>query len=101
MPNLQQSSNGDVPSLHAQKTLSSTSVREAKYTERDRSRSMDPGIFDFATGENKDDVGRELEVNQTVEAGSASGERGRKQALKILKSRSELPEAGMWRSLAS
>ncbi|TFK66573.1 hypothetical protein BDN72DRAFT_142865 [Pluteus cervinus] len=31
----------------------------------------------------------------------AAGERGRKRALKILQKRSELPEPGMWRSLAS
>lgn len=55
---------------------------------------MDPGALDFAMSE-EDDVEEETEVEMPV-----SGERARKQALKILKAQSEVPEAGMWRSLA-
>lgn len=91
------STNGDVPLLpHGQKLPSSTAIRKAKYAERDRSRSMDPGALDFATGE-EDDSEEEMEMDQMK---FESGERARRQALKILKARSELPEAGMWRSLA-
>lgn len=93
IPNQPQSSNGDVPSLpHGQKITSSTSIRKAKYAERDRARSMDPGALDFSTIE--EDV-----VEEERQADQSSGERGRKLALKILKARNELPEAG-WRSLA-
>jgi len=101
MPNQSRSSNGDVTSLpHSQKLLSSASIRKAKYAERDQARSMDPGALDFATGEDEDDVEEEMGADQITSETQASGERGRKQALKILKARSELPEAGMWRSLA-
>lgn len=88
-------SNGDASSLpHGQKMPLSSSIRKAKYAERDRSRAMDPGALDFATEEDEDDSEEEMD-----EITPTSGERGRKQALKILKARSELPEAGMWRSL--
>ena len=98
MPNEARSStNGDLSSLpHGQKMLSSTSIRKAKYAERDRSRSMDPGALDFAAGE-EDDIEEEVEMDRMK---FESGERARRQALRILKARSELPEAGMWRSLA-
>lgn len=101
MPNQSQSSNGDVPSLsHGRKIPSSATIRKAKYAERDRSRSMDPGALDFATEEDEEDTGDQMEGDQIAIETQVSGERGRKQALKILKARSELPEAGMWRSLA-
>jgi hypothetical protein len=98
MPNQPRSSiNGDIPSVpYCQEIPSSTAIRKAKYAERDRSRSMDPGALDFATGE-EDDVEEETETDQME---FESGERARRQALRILKARSELPEAGMWRSLA-
>ena len=90
-----QSSNRDVASPpQGQRIPSTASIRKAKYAERDRSRSMDPGALDFAMSE-EDDVEEETEVEMPV-----SGERARKQALKILKAQSEVPEAGMWRSLA-
>lgn len=84
---------------HAQKPLSSAAIRKATYLERDRSRSMDPGTLDFPSEEEEEDTGGESDVveNETVQ----SGERGRKKALKILQARSELPEEGMWRSLAN
>jgi hypothetical protein len=59
---------------------------------------MDPGALDFATGE-EDDT-EEEEMKEADQVKFESGERARRQALKILKARSELPEAGMWRSLA-
>ena len=54
---------------------------------------MDPGALDFATIEEEDDEEETLTTQ-------ISGERGRKLALKILKARNELPEDGIWRSLA-
>lgn len=79
---------------------SSSARRKAAYAERDRTRSMDPGALDFATEEESEDEGfanEEVSNQDVVDA----GERGRKRALKILQARSELPEAGMWRSLAT
>lgn len=72
---------------------SSTSIRKAKYAERDRARAMDPGTLDFATIVEEDDE-EETPTNQMI-----SGERGRKLALKIIKARNELPEDGTWRSM--
>lgn len=89
-----------VPPL-PQRGMSSSALRKAAYAERDLSRSMDPGALDFATDEidsNEDDESDD-EVLQGV--ATESGGRGRKRALKILQARSEIPEAGMWRSLAS
>lgn len=85
--------NGDLPSLpHGQKMPSSTSIRKAKYAERDRARAMDPGTLDFATIVEEDDEEETL-------TNMISGERGRKLALKIIKARNELPEDGTWRSM--
>jgi len=69
---------------------------KASYTERDRSRDVDPGPMNFAAssvvdGQDESDDG----PGKLVEG------RGRQHALRILQARSELPEAGMWRSLAS
>lgn len=86
----------------SQKQPSSTAIRKAAYAERDRSRSMDPGALDFATEE--DDEGEEEIVQDEGDLQpdtAGAGGRGRKRALKILQARSEIPEAGMWRSLAS
>jgi hypothetical protein len=93
-PNQLRSPNG-VPSLPpGQKMPSSASIRKAKYAERDRARAMDPGTLDFANIVEEDDEDETL-TNQMV-----SGERGRKLALKILKSRNESSEDGTWRSMA-
>ena len=78
---------------HGQKMPSSTSIRKAKYAERDRARAMDPGTLDFATIVEEEDE-EESPSNEMI-----SGERGRKLALKILKARNELPEDGTWRSM--
>ena len=74
--------------------LTSTSYRKASYAARDRSRSLDPGALDFEFS--GDDEGIDIDDG---DAGSLS--RGRRRALKILQARSELPDEGMWRSLAS
>ncbi|PCH41487.1 hypothetical protein WOLCODRAFT_163137 [Wolfiporia cocos MD-104 SS10] len=82
-----------VPAL---RPSSSVSARKAAYAERDRGRAVDPGALEFTADldeDDEDDVGTDTEV---TEVGSV----GRLRALKILKARSELPEAGMWRSLA-
>ena len=63
---------------------------------------MDPGALDFATveEEDEDDVEDESEPDPAKPESHDAGEKGRKRALKILQARSELPEEGMWRSLA-
>ncbi|KAF8897925.1 hypothetical protein BD779DRAFT_1782218 [Infundibulicybe gibba] len=90
-----------VPALPT-KSASSVALRKAAYAERDRTRSMDPGALDFA-GEEYDEEEEEDDADNGPTVGETldSGGRGRKQALKILQARSELPEEGMWRSLAS
>ncbi|GBE80038.1 Cleft lip and palate transmembrane protein [Sparassis crispa] len=80
-----------VPALHK---VSSAAMRKAAYAERDRSRSIDPGALDCIMDEDEEE--EEEDDGDDLEAGS----RGRQRALQILKARSELPPAGMWRSLA-
>ena len=80
-------------------TISSTALRKAAYAERDRTRSMDPGALDFAAEDDEDEVD-ESDADSLTLGSSDAGQRGRKQALKILRLRSRLPEEGMWRSLA-
>ncbi|KAF8165661.1 hypothetical protein B0H34DRAFT_649701 [Crassisporium funariophilum] len=82
------------------KVPSSTSIRRAQYAERDIARSMDPGALDFATQPDEDEDDGEFSDDEQTRAELELGERGRQQALKILQARSELPEEGMWRSLA-
>jgi len=74
--------------------LTSASYRKASYAARDRSRSLDPGALDFESGGDDEAIDAD-----DGDAGSLS--RGRRRALKILQARSELPDEGMWRSLAS
>ena len=73
---------------------SSTAIRKAAYMERDRTRAIDPGPLDSVLEED------EAEDEDDVAGVKNEGEKARKQALRILKARSELPEEGMWRSLA-
>lgn len=73
---------------------SSNAIRRAASLEKDRARSMDPGPLDSVAEE--DELDDEVEIASTNE----EGEKARKQALRILEARSELPEEGMWRSLA-
>ncbi|GLB34123.1 hypothetical protein LshimejAT787_0110070 [Lyophyllum shimeji] len=80
---------------------SSTAIRKAVYAERDRSRSLDPGPLDFPTEDEEEHEEKHPEdASEGAVDTSEAGGRGRKAALKILKARSDLPEAGMWRSLA-
>ncbi|TDL29529.1 hypothetical protein BD410DRAFT_779952 [Rickenella mellea] len=84
-----------VPPLPVGNGLKSpTALRKAAYAERDRSREMDPGILDFADDYND-------EEDPTSDSSNVSASRGRQHAFKILKARSEIPDAGMWRSLAT
>jgi len=80
------------------KQLSSTSIRKATYAERDRARSLDPGPLDFAVEE--EDAEEEVDDEDDSRTADDAGEKARKKALRILQARSELPEEGMWRSLA-
>lgn len=79
---------------------STAALRKAVYAERDRSRSIDPGALDFEEDEETNPLSDEeddVEQNNTFDA----GDRGRNRALKILQAGSEVPEAGMWRSLTT
>ncbi|KAK7062148.1 SET domain-containing protein [Favolaschia claudopus] len=98
---------------------SSTSVRRAVYAERDLQRERDPGALDFAADadsviqeeseeEREDDdngtaaVGAEAAaVNNTSSETQEALRGGRERALRILQARNELPDSGMWRSLAT
>jgi hypothetical protein len=81
------------PMVNTAPNVSTTALRKAAYAERDRSRSVDPGALDFEEEEEKDRcVGDDA---------TDAGDRGRNRALKILQAGSEVPEAGMWRSLAT
>lgn len=89
-----------VTSSASHKKQSSAAIRRAVYAERDRSRTLDPGPLDFASvndGNEEEDVGDESEL---VPTDSLFGGRGRRAAFMILKARSEIPDSGMWRSLA-
>lgn len=82
------------PNANPEPALTSASYRKASYAARDRSRSLDPGALDFEAGGDDDSID-----GDDGDAGSLS--RGRRRALKILQARSELPDEGMWRSLAT
>ncbi|KAJ7129223.1 hypothetical protein C8R44DRAFT_872515 [Mycena epipterygia] len=90
--------------------VSSSSVRRAVYAERDLQRSMDPGALDFATDDaariEEDEDETDDDDVTTVTANLSDGDQGtvrggRRRARQILKARSDLPDSGMWRSLAS
>ncbi|KAF9534113.1 hypothetical protein CPB83DRAFT_831272 [Crepidotus variabilis] len=80
------------------KRPSAASMRKAMYAEKDRARPMDPGVLDFVVED--DEEGDSLAEAELATA-KDEGEKARKQALMILQARSELPEEGMWRSLAT
>jgi len=88
-----QTSIPEQPVVDSAPNTSTTALRKAAYAERDRSRSIDPGALDFEEDEEKD--------HHIVDDATDAGDRGRNRALKILQAGSEVPEAGMWRSLAS
>jgi len=87
---------------------SAAAMRRASYAERDRQRAMDPGALDFATEDEEEGESSEEEVDAGAGAGAGAvdveaemGTRSRRRALRILQKRSEIPEEGMWRSLAA
>jgi len=69
------------------------------YKERSRSRLLDFGSLEYVAEVDEEDE-EELKEKKVVSQ-SVDGERGRHHAFKILQARAELPEEGMWRSLAS
>ncbi|KAF5363933.1 hypothetical protein D9756_000273 [Leucocoprinus leucothites] len=81
------------------KKPTASAMRKATYAERDRSRLLDPGNLDFVAEVDEED--EEEQKDKKGVAQSVDGERGRHHALRILQARAELPEEGMWRSLAS
>jgi hypothetical protein len=82
----------------SKRAVSSEAIRRALYAERDLNRSMDPGALDFDTDEIDDQNGVDDDDDRQP---SEEGKKGRERALRILQARSELPDEGMWRSLAS
>jgi len=74
-------------------------ARKSSYVERSRSRFLDLGNLDFVAEVDEED--EEEQKEKKVLSQSVDGERGRHHAFKILQARAELPEEGMWRSLAS
>lgn len=83
---------------------SSSAARKAVYAQRDRVRSMDPGALDYIVDEDdeeEEEDGDSTQV-QAEERNHANVELSvsRRNALEILKIRSEVPPSGMWRSLA-
>ncbi|XP_006456743.1 hypothetical protein AGABI2DRAFT_195753 [Agaricus bisporus var. bisporus H97] len=81
------------------KQVTSSAIRKAAYAARDRSRSLDPGHLDFVAEEDEEEDDERSDRKFVVQS-MESGERARQHALKILQARAELPEEGMWRSLA-
>jgi len=80
--------------------VNSVTIHNATYAERDRNRAMDPGALDFAIAEEDEEEDNGEGPKQASGESTSPGEKARKHALKILQARSELPEEGMWRSLA-
>ena len=78
---------------------STSTLRRASYAERDKKRAMDPGALDFTAEE--DEEGSGVSEEETELAEDDTGTRSRKKALRILQKSSEVPEEGMWRSLAT
>ncbi|KAJ2930572.1 hypothetical protein H1R20_g6529, partial [Candolleomyces eurysporus] len=88
---------------HHHKPMSTAAILRARYAERDRERSIDPGPLDYAVleeDEGEDEESETEEEKAQIQALLATS-RARKRALKILQAAKRLPEAGMWRSLAS
>ncbi|KAJ7693831.1 hypothetical protein B0H17DRAFT_1058404 [Mycena rosella] len=82
--------------------VSSSAVRRAVYAERDLQRAMDPGALDFAVDDSETIAEEEEDGGVVVPVSTSAGEvRGRRRASQILRARNELPDSGMWRSLAS
>jgi len=82
------------PLVDNSKKQSARSIRKAVSLEKDRARAIDPGPLDSYVEDvdvDDDDVTADVQDE---------GEKARLQALRILQTRSELPEEGMWRSLA-
>lgn len=75
--------------------MSTEAMRRASYRERDRMRSIDPGALDF---DFEDDV--EDELAPLPEKDEQAVGKSMQRALNILQKQSEIPGAGMWRSLA-
>ncbi|KAF5333364.1 hypothetical protein D9611_002672 [Ephemerocybe angulata] len=91
----------DVPVKPNGKPLSSSAIRKAMYAERDRTRLVDPGLESMIEEDEEDESEVENEEEAARLEALLSTTRGRRRALKILQAANQLPEAGMWRSLAS
>jgi hypothetical protein len=74
-------------------------MSSSAYAAGDRSRSLDLGHLDFVAEEDEEEDEEQSDRESVVQS-MESGERARQHALKILRARADLPEEGMWRSLA-
>ncbi|KIP07675.1 hypothetical protein PHLGIDRAFT_127453 [Phlebiopsis gigantea 11061_1 CR5-6] len=74
--------------------VSAAAMRRASYAERDRMRMVDPGALDFDVDDEEDEPPNFTEDDTQV------GGKSMQLALNILQKHSEIPGAGMWRSLA-
>lgn len=79
---------------------SSAALRKASYAERDRLRSIDPGIADFADDGDEEDE-EEEDVGDDANNAQHVGGRARRRALKILQARDSVPAAGKFYSPVS
>ncbi|KAJ6515400.1 hypothetical protein C8R45DRAFT_956389 [Mycena sanguinolenta] len=100
-----------VPEPEPPLPVPSSSVRRALYAERNLQRAMDPGALDFAVDASSVIEEEEEEAEEDHTTGGADApttcasfdelDIGRKHARKILQARNDVPDSGMWRSLAT
>ncbi|KAJ3516185.1 hypothetical protein NLJ89_g1279 [Agrocybe chaxingu] len=74
-------------SIHSNKHLSASTIRKAAYAERDRLRSMDPGVLDFSNDPDEQDDDSEEETGE---------QKAHKQALQTLQARSKMGCGEVW-----
>jgi hypothetical protein len=89
-----------MPSTKNTNRARSTSItaREKVYAERDLTQSIDPGpMFEALSTPPPHD---EVDGEERDEVDELNGTSGRKLALKILQKQDQIPDEGMWRSLA-
>ncbi|EJD01144.1 uncharacterized protein FOMMEDRAFT_169318 [Fomitiporia mediterranea MF3/22] len=82
---------------------SAAAIRKQVYAERNKKRSLDPGVLDFVDEEDGDENASPDNVDvghDDDEVDQVSASRSRQHALEIIKLRNRVPPEGFWRSLA-
>lgn len=79
---------------------SAVANRREAYAERDRTRSLDPGILEFIPDSDGGEEGSQSDQSDE-DLNQVPLSRSQRSALKIIKAADSLPAEGMWRSLAS